>query len=342
MPVKYRDYYEILGVKRDASEEEIKKAYRKLARKYHPDINKDPEAENRFKEINEAHEVLSDPEKRKRYDTLGSNWHTGQDFTPPPGWENAQFHFGRGDGPRGFEFHSFGGGSGFSDFFEALFGGGGFENLFESQAGTRSRTRSRPFTHNHAQPASTGQDAEVDLEISLEDAYHGTQKSIALHVQEPDEQGRWISKRKHIDVKIPAGTRDGTRIRLRGQGGKGSHGGPDGDLYIKIRLAKHPLFRVEDFNLEADLPITPWEAALGANVQASTLDGRVTVHIPAGSNSGQRLRLKGKGLPMKGGKRGDQYLRLQIAVPNTLSAEEKELYQKLAHISKFDPRRSMK
>ncbi|HOJ60594.1 MAG TPA: DnaJ C-terminal domain-containing protein [bacterium] len=340
MPVKYKDYYEILGVKRDASEEEIKKAYRKLARKYHPDMNKDPEAENRFKEINEAHEVLSDPEKRKRYDMLGSGWQTGQDFTPPPGWENMTFRFGQREGPGGFEFHSFGGSRGFSDFFEALFGSGGFENLFESR--TRPRTRSRTFTFDEAQPASAGQDAEAELEISLEDAYHGTQKSFELHVQEEDEQGRRISKRKHLDVKIPPGTREGTRIRLRGQGGKGAYGGPDGDLYIKIRLAKHPVFRVEDFDLEADLPITPWEAALGASVQAPTLDGRVTVNIPAGSSSGKRLRLRGKGLPMKGGKRGDQYLRLQIVVPNMLTPEEKELYQKLAHVSKFDPRRTMR
>ncbi|MFB3786148.1 MAG: DnaJ C-terminal domain-containing protein [bacterium] len=341
MPVKYKDYYEILGVKRDASEEEIKKAYRKLARKYHPDMNKDPEAENRFKEINEAHEVLSDPEKRKRYDMLGSNWHTGQDFTPPPGWENAPFHFGRGDGPRSFEFHSFSGGSGFSDFFETLFGGGGFENLFESHPGPRSRTRSHSFPFNQSQTASAGQDAEAELEITLEDAYHGTQKSFDLHVQEADEHGRLISKRKQLDVKIPAGTREGTRIRLRGQGGKGAYGGPSGDLYIKIRLAKHPVFRVEDFDIEAELPITPWEAALGASVQAPTLDGRVTIQVPAGSNSDKRLRLKGKGLPMKGGKRGDQYLRLQIVVPNTLTAEEKALYQKLAQASRFDPRKGM-
>jgi len=326
MSVQYKDYYETLGVKRDATTEEIQKAFRKLARKYHPDVNKNPDAEDRFKEINEANEVLRDPEKRKRYDALGSNWKTGQEFTPPPGWDHI-FEFG-GTGGRGFEFSSFGGKGGFSDFFETLFGGG-----FTPFSAMRDVT-GNPASHT---TAARGEDMEAELEISLEDAYHGTVKSVEMQVQEMDPHGGMNTQVKRLEIKIPPGAKEGTRIRLSGQGSRGE--GKAGDLYIRVRLAPHPLFKVHEYDLETDIPVTPWETALGARIGVPTLDGPVQMRLPAGTSSGKRLRLQGKGLPKKGGDRGDEYVRIRIVVPKKLTEEEKRVYEELSRVSRHQPRK---
>ena len=329
MAVKYKDYYEILGVNRDASQEQINKAYRKLARKYHPDVNPEPEGEEKFKEINEAYEVLKDPEKRQRYDSLGSQWNAGQDFSPPPGWGNGHFEFFTNVGGDRGGFTTFGG-TGFSDFFEMLFGQEGFSSF---TSGERPRGRG-PFR----QRRTRGHDVEAEMEISLEEAYHGAKKNIELQVEEPDEYGRVAFRRRRLDVKIPPGTRDGMRIRLSSQGGKGAGGGESGDLYIRVRLRPHPRFKVNEYDIECELPITPWEAALGAQVKAPTLDGPVTVRVPAGVSSGQKLRLQGKGLAKKGGGRGNQYISLKIAVPKSLTLQEREAFENLAKVSRFQPR----
>lgn len=331
MAVKFQDYYEILGVSRKASQEEIQKAYRKLARKYHPDINKNKGAEDRFKKIGEAYEVLKDPKKRKRYDTLGSNWQAGQDFTPPPGWD---FDFGTGrSGSRsesksgGFRFDGFEGGSGFSDFFDVLFG-----DVF---GGSRTASR-RP----RRSPVSKGEDQEVEITINLEDAYRGARKNISLEIREQRADGDIRRSTKSFEVTIPTGTVDGQRLRLAGQGGSGTAGGPAGDLYLKVRIASHPAFTVKGRDLETILPVAPWEAALGVKVDVRTPDGRASVTLPAGIRSEQRIRLKGKGMSPVKGSPGDLYAVVRIVLPGTLSPRERELFQELARVSSFKPRRS--
>lgn len=319
MSVKFQDYYEILGVGRDASENEIKKAYRKLARKYHPDVNKDKGAEEKFKQINEAHEVLKDPEKRKLYDQLGPDWQAGQDFKPPPGWENVHFEFGSGPQAEAFHF-----GGGFSDFFEALFGG-------SMGGGGAARARQASWVMR-------GQDHEAQIEISLEDAYGGATRTITLKGHEVDPQGQVHPTVQNIQVKIPPGVTDGTRIRLAGKGGEGMGGGPRGDLYLKVHMEPHPRFTIDGHNLQVEVPVAPWEAALGATVQVVTMDGTVNLKIPPGAQSGQKLRLRGKGFPKKGGERGDLIARLKIVVPKDLTAKEKELFAEMAKVSSFNPR----
>ena len=329
MSIKFKNYYEILGVSRSASAEEIKKAYRKLARKYHPDINKGPEAEARFKEIGEANEVLSDTEKRSRYDQLGSNWQAGQDFRPPPGYSNARHEYqGNPRGGRGFNPQDMGG---FSEFFETLFGQQ-FEN--RQQNGSFGG-----WGMAEEAPAPGGQDQEAAITITLEEAYHGATKSIRLQTQEVDARGRLQSANKNYQVKIPQGITDGARIRLAGQGGHGPRGGSAGDLYLNIQIAPHARFKVEGHNLEVMLPITPWEAALGAKITLATLEGDATITLPPGSESGQRLRLRGKGLRQgKGLEPGDLMISIQIVVPKKLNAREKELFEELAKSSAFKPR----
>lgn len=321
MGVKFRDYYEILGVSRTATQDEIQRAYRKLARKYHPDVNKEPGAEEKFKEINEAYEVLKDPEKRKRYDQLGSHWKAGQDFTPPPGWD-VRFEFGQGTG-KTFEdiLFGFGGGSGssgFSDFFELLFGRA-------REAGSKTSGFTSGFTR-----VQDGSDREATIKISLEDAYYGAHKVITL----PHGQ-------KTYEVKIPAGIRPGQKIRLAGQGEPGIGGGRSGDLYLKIEIEPHPVYRLEGRDLYMNLPITPWEATLGGDVTVNTLGGTVTIRIPPGTQSGQKLRLKGKGMPNPKGEAGDLYAVVQIMVPRHLTSKEKELFEKLREVSKFNPRQGV-
>lgn len=297
MAVDYKDYYEILGVPRDASQDDIRRAYRKLARRYHPDLNKESDAEDRFKEVSEAHEVLSDPEKRERYDRLGAGWRSGEQVPPDFGDLFGQQGFG---GDTRVEF----GDGAFSDFFERLFGDRG------PAAGTG------PLR---------GRDQEAELELTLEDALAGGRRRLTL-------DGR------SFDVNIPAGVRDGQRIRLAGQGTPGRDGAPAGDLYLRVRLRPHPRFRREGDDLYLDLPVAPWEAALGATVPVQTLTETAQVRVPAGSSTGRRLRLRGRGLPQRGGGRGDLYATVQVAVPKRLSDEERELFEKLASVSDFDPR----
>ncbi len=329
MAVKFQDYYQTLGVDRKASQEEIQRAYRKLARQYHPDINKSPQAEAKFRQIGEAYEVLKDPTKRQKYDTLGRNWKAGQEFNPPPGWENVRFRVDP-DGGQGFSFKT--GGGQFSDFFDAIFGGmgaaagnhsggGGMEDLFarmQQQAG-RGRRRS---ARSAVEPQESA--AEANVTISLSDAYHGASRAISL--RRPDGQERTLT------VKIPPGITNGATMRLKGAAGDGV------DLLLHVAIAAHPDFELDGANLIRDLPLAPWEAALGAKVEVPTMEGQVTLTIPPGSASGQKLRVRGKGLPGKSGSRGDLLVRLKIVTPRDLSDEEKKLWEQLREKSPFKPR----
>ncbi len=327
MAVGFHDYYETLGVPRTASAEDIRKAYRKLARTNHPDVNKDPGAEDRFKEISEAYEVLRDAEKRQLYDRFGENWKAGQDVSSAPGFEEYFRQQGRGGragngrarstGGPGEVYVEFGDGGGdFSDFFESLFerGGGG-------RGGRRDGFGGFGIFDDR------GADQEAVLELSLQEAARGGHQRIAL------DDGRTF------DVDVPPGVRDGQRIRLSGEGVQGSGGGPTGDLYLRVRVRPDRRFRVEDRDVYTDLPVTPWEAALGAEVELRTLTGTARVRVPAGSSSGRKLRLRGEGLPNPRGTPGDLYAVVEIHVPKTPTDEERELFERLAQVSRFDPRR---
>ncbi|RJP35501.1 MAG: J domain-containing protein [Candidatus Omnitrophota bacterium] len=330
MPLKFKDYYKTLGITRRADREEIRKAFRRLARLYHPDINKRPGAEQMFKEINEAYEVLRDAEKRKQYDALGANWRAGQDFSPPPGWKQRRPDFEPREKKEEFEPESGKRRWGFSDFFHTLFdaGLGRFRNANDNGEMHREYVKSQ-----------RGPDVEAELEISLEEAYHGAKKSLELYMQETEPSGRVFVHRKRYEMKIPPGTRSGTRIRLRGQGGKGTGQGLAGDLYIRVRLAPHPVFKVREYDLESEIPVTPWEAVLGAQIQVPTMDEPVTVRLPAGTFSGKILSLKGKGLMKKRGGRGDLFAHIKIVVPLCLTPEERRLYMELARICRHNPRK---
>ncbi|MFO8064865.1 MAG: DnaJ C-terminal domain-containing protein [Spirochaetota bacterium] len=340
MAVKYKDYYETLGVDRSASQEDIQNAYRKLARKYHPDVNKTEDAEQKFKEINEAYEVLKDPEKRRKYDQLGANYQEGDEFRPPPGWEafrdagggaggfRQTFNF-EDLGGRGFDFFGGDTGGGFSDFFESLFG-----SAFGGFGGARERGGAATGAWG-----AKGEDHEAEVTISLEDAYAGGKKTLTLEQRESDASGRVNSRTRNFEVKIPPGINDGERLRLSGQGGAGAGGGKKGDLYLRMRIASHPKFTVNGPDLETEVPITPSEAVLGAKVEVPLVKGTASITIPPGTQSGKRFRLKGKGLRKKGG-RGDLYAVMQIVVPASPSQEERELYKKLGEASSFHPRAS--
>jgi curved DNA-binding protein len=318
--MKFKDYYQTLGVARDATQDDIKRAYRKLARKYHPDVSKEGDAEARFKEIGEASEVLRDPEKRAAYDAAGSQWERQraagreQDFQPPPGWD-AGFEFsGRGDG-EGDPF----GGRDHSDFFEALLG--------------------RAARARHARQADMrmpGQDHHAKVLIDLEDAYRGAQRSISLRMPALDEQGRGVMRERTLDVNIPRGIREGQHLRLAGQGGPGIADGAAGDLYLEIAFKPHPRYRVDGRDVYLDLPVTPWEAALGASVSAPTPDASVELTLPPGSASGRKLRLKGKGIP--GTPAGDLYVVLTIALPPADSPKARGAYEAFATAFDFNPR----
>jgi curved DNA-binding protein len=327
----FKDYYKTLGVEKSASADEVQRAYRKLARKYHPDVNKDPKAEARFKEIGEAYEVLKDPEKRKRYDQFGSAWKQAQQRGggAPPGWEHIDFDFGdlggfgRGGGPGGVEFDL--GGSGFSSFFDMLFGGGRPGGRGPGFAGN-FRTAQSPRTRG-------GADIEAPLTLTLEEAARGGARELVLTDPATGE-------RKTISVNVPKGLKAGQRIRLAGQGREGRGGGGRGDLYLKLELAPHPRFRLEGRDLHTTLPITPWEAALGGEARVSTLNGELTIRIPPGSSSGQKIRLRGKGYPLspKAAEQGDLFAELEIVVPRELSDPERKLFEELAETSQFNPR----
>ncbi len=310
--MEYKDYYKLLGVGKDAGQDEIGKAFKKLARKYHPDLNpNNPEAESRFKEINEAYEVLKDPEKRKLYDSLGPNWKDGQNFQPPPGFENIRFSSG------GF------GGEGFSDFFETIFGGGFGGARFGGEGFSRMRSR--------------GRDAEVRLPLTLEEAYRGGRKTVTLQEQVRGADGMPRMQQKTLEVNIPAGVKNGGKIRLSGQGSPGTGGGQPGDLLLQVEIAEHPLFRLEGVNVLYDLRLAPWEAVLGTSARIPTLDSPVDMTIPPGVSSGQKLRLAGKGLG-KGTSQGDQFVRIIIRSPRELSDRERELWTELSRISSFQAR----
>jgi len=319
--LEYKDYYKLLGVAKGASQDDVSKAFKKLARKYHPDLNpNDPTAEGKFKELNEAYEVLKDPEKRKLYDSLGPNWKEGQNFQPPPGFENFQFRSG------GF------GADGFSDFFETIFGGtGGFGGAGGFGGG---RHGGDPFGRTMR---SKGRDAEVRLTLTMEEAYRGGRKTLTLQEQVRGADGMPHLQSKTLDVNIPAGVKDGAKIRLSGQGSPGMGGGPAGDLLLQVTIAEHPLFRLEGVNVLYDLWLAPWEAVLGCAVRIPTLDAPVDMTIPAGVSSGQKLRLAGKGLG-KGESQGDQFVRIVIRSPKTLTDRERELWNELSTISTFQAR----
>lgn len=318
MAVAFQDYYEALEVPRDASEEDIRRSYRRLARKYHPDINKEPSAEDRFKQLSEAYEVLRDKDKRAQYDRFGENWKAGQDVSAAGGFEGFRGGSGfpgSGDG-YGDVRVDFGSGD-FSDFFEGLFGQRGHRR---ADGGTGRGGRFDGFSMR-------GGDHEAVLELSLEEAAAGGKRRISLG------DGR------DYEVEIPRGVRDGQRIRLAGQGSAGVGGGPAGDLFLRVRLKPHPRFRVEGRDLYVDLPVAPWEAALGAEVPVPTLEGSARVKVPPGASSGRRLRLRGQGLPGTNGSSGDLYAVVEIHVPKRLGKHERELFEQLAKTSKFDPRK---
>lgn len=314
--MEFKDYYQILGVSRDASQDEIKRAYRKLARKYHPDVSEESDAEQRFKEISEAYEVLRDPEKRAAYDQVGSEYQAGEDFRPPPGWEQG-FEFG-GGGFTGADADAF------SEFFESLFGGLGGMGGRQRGAG--------PFGGDFRSPA---QDQHARVQISLEDAYHGGTRQLSLTVPERDSSGRVRQSTRTLNVKIPAGIREGQQIRLPGQGNAGADGRA-GDLYLEVEFAPHPRFRAEGRDIHMTLPVTPWEAALGATVSVPTLGGSVDMKIPEGTQSGRKMRLKGRGLP--GRPPGDQYAHIQIVVPKPRTQADRELLEQMAEQMPMNPR----
>jgi len=320
MPVQYKDYYESLGVPRTASPDEIKKSFRKLARVYHPDVAKDKKkAEEKFKEINEAYEVLSDADKRKKYDELGANWKQGAEFRPPPGqggFPGGQPFRGGRPGGQEFEFD----GTGFSDFFEQMFGG--------TRRGAGGGFR-RGTNLDEQQFAERGNDVEGDILVTLEEAARGSVREVSVR----HNVGRSVKTETH-QVKIPPGVTEGQRLRLAGRGEHGSGGGAAGDLYLRVRLAKHPDFDVEDHNLIHETELAPWEAALGAEISVPTLTGPVKIKIAPGTQSGQKLRVRGRGL----GPNGDLLVVTKIVVPAKLSDAEKKLWEQLKRESRFNPR----
>jgi curved DNA-binding protein len=344
MALEYKDYYKILGVPRTAGDDEIRKAFRKLARQYHPDVARDKKvAEGKFKEINEAYEVLGDPAKRAKYDQLGADWQAGAQFRTAPGGARRGARGGGVGDLRDFEFQF--GGTGFSDFFEQLFG---------ARAG-----RHRAWDEGEEfQPfAERGQDVESDILVSLEEALEGSVRTISLQLRAPCAHCRGTGQLAHspcaschgsghtsrvdqYQVRIPPGVREGQRLRLAGRGQAGAGSGPAGDLFLRVRLARHPDFTVDGNHLQHTLELAPWEAVLGAKVNVPTLSGSISIKVPPGSQNGQRLRIRSHGLPVKGGARGDLYVQLRVEVPERVTESERALWEQLARQSSFSPRRS--
>ncbi len=313
--MEYKDYYEVMGVARGATQDEIKRAYRKLARKYHPDVSKEADAEERFKSLGEAYEVLKDPEKRAAYDQLGSNWQGGQDFNAPPDWD-AGFEFSGG----GF---TGGDSANYSDFFEELFG---------RAHAAQGAGRPRGF---HAR----GQDRHAKILLDLQDSFEGATRAINLQVPELTPDGHVTTRTRTLNIKIPKGIREGQKIRLSGQGDPGQGNATAGDLYLEIDFKPHPLYRAEAHDLYLDLPVAPWEAALGATVKVPTPEGVVELKVPAFSAQGKKMRLKGRGIPAK--QPGDLYVVLQIALPEANTEQAKKLYQQMQDELNFNPRSRM-
>jgi len=314
--MEYKDYYAIMGVARDATQDEIKRIYRKLARKYHPDVSKEPDAEARFKEVGEAYEVLKDPEKRTAYDQLGKQWKPGQEFHPPPDWD-AGFEF-RGGG------YTAGDAGVHSDFFEELFGRG-----FAGAGGTQGRRAYR----------MRGEDHHAKVLIDLEDSFSGATRSISLRVPELTGDGHVTSRDRTLSVRIPKGIRPGQQIRLAGQGAAGPGGGEPGDLYLAVEFRDHPLYRVDGADIYLDVPVAPWEAALGANIKVPTPAGSIDLKIPADSRQGRKLRLKGRGLTGK--PPGDLYVVLQVSLPPADNDAARALYKQMQEQLGFNPRAAM-
>ena len=314
--MEYKDYYEIMGVAHDATQDEIKRAYRKLARKYHPDVSKESDAEARFKELGEAYEVLKDPEKRVAYDQLGKEWKSGQDFRPPPDWD-AGFEF-RGGGDKA------GDGGAHSDFFEELFGHG-----YARPAGAAGRHAFR----------MRGEDHHAKVLIDLDDSFNGATRAISLRVPELTEDGRVTTRDRTLNVRIPKGIRPGQQIRLTGQGGPGHGGAEQGDLYLEVEFRKHPMYRVDGADIYLDLPVAPWEAALGATIKVPTPSGSIDLKIPANSRQGRKLRLKGRGLIGK--QHGDMYVVLQLTLPPGDNDAAKALYRQMEDQLGYNPRATM-
>lgn len=347
MPVTYKDYYQILGVDRKASDADIKKAFRKLAREFHPDVARNKkQAEERFKEINEAYEVLSDPAKRKKYDELGADWRSGAEFRPPPEWGAAGGRRGyraRGAGGQEFEFQF--GGTGFSDFFEQLFG----------STGRRGRGHSWPQDMAEDADGLRGNDVEGDIMVTLEEAARGSVRAVSVRTTAPcgtcggtglkgrstcnvcAGSGRVPHTETH-QVKIPAGVTEGQRLRVPGRGQAGQAGGLPGDLYLRVRLARHPDFEVEGHNLVYQLELAPWEAVLGAQISVPTLEGSVNIRIPPGTQNGQKLRVRDRGLADRDGGAGDLIVVARIEVPERISDRERRWWEELATHSEFRPR----
>jgi curved DNA-binding protein len=312
--MEYKDYYQIMGVERDATQDEIKRAYRRLARKYHPDVSKEAGAENKFKELGEAYEVLKDPEKRAAYDQLGTQWRAGQEFHPPPGWNS------------GFEFRESGGHGpdlgGFSDFFESLYG--------HARRGTTGGSR---------QFRMRGEDHHARVVVDLEDSYRGSTRSVTLQMPELSPDGQLRNRRRTLKVRIPKGIRQGQQIRLAKQGGPGIGGGDNGDLYLEVEFDKRGRYRVEGADVFLTLPVAPWEAALGATVKVPTPSGPVDLKIPPNSQGGKRLRLKGRGIPAR--EPGDFYVELRIALPAADSEQGRRAYETMKQTFAFNPRADM-
>lgn len=310
--MEYKDYYKIMGIKRDATQDEVKRTYRKLARKYHPDVSKEDDAELKFKELGEAYEVLRDPEKRAAYDQLGSNWNARQDFRPPPDWGTGfEFH----GGPQGAGAHDE-----FSDFFESLFG----------HARGPAASGRRGFQMR-------GEDHHARIMIDLEDSYNGASRSISLKLPERTTDGHLVTRNRTLKVSIPKGIRQGQQIRLGGQGARGQDGA--GDLYLEVDFKRHRLYHVEGSDVYLDLPLAPWEAALGATVKVPTPSGGIDLKVPANSKAGKKLRLKGRGIPAK--TPGDLYVVLQIALPPADSEKARRIYQQMREEIDFNPRATM-
>ena len=313
--MEYKDYYKVMGVKRDATQDEIKRAYRKLARKYHPDVSKEADAEARFKEVGEAYEVLKEPEKRAAYDQLGASWKEGQEFQAPPGWDEGFEFRGRGGPEDDQGIHS--------DFFETLFGRAG-----AAQGNAR-----------HARFDMRGEDHHAKVSIDIEDSYAGATRTITLKMPQLDAQGHVLARERVLNVSIPKGIRTGQHIRLTGQGGPGFGAGGPGDLYLQVEIQPHRFYRTDGRDVYLDLPLAPWEAALGANVKVPTPAGAVDLRIPPKSRAGSKLRLKGRGLP--GAPAGDLYVTVQIALPPADSEAAIAAYRSMAEALPFDPRAEM-
>ena len=331
MPVEFKDYYRVLGVTPKATDDEIKKAFRTLARKYHPDVAKDKKsAEEKFKEINEANEVLSDPESRRKFDQLGADWKTGAESRPPPGRSGAQFT-GRGARSGGEDFQF--GGTGFSDFFEQFFGGR------SGQPRGASPFDSQEFSNGQGEAARArrGNDIQGDILIALDEVLNGAVRAISVR-RTNASTGR--EETETYQVRVPKGVHAGQSIRLPGKGGEGSNGGSAGDIYLRVRYAQHPDWQVRGFDLIGHLELAPWEAVLGATVRVQTLEGHVSIKIPAGFQQGQKLRVRGRGLPAGAGKHGDLYIEASVQVPSQIGKEDERLWKELAASSTFNPRKT--